>query len=54
MPGVVDLPQGAWYKPDENGIDYGGCANVLTKNAISPAGAFPSNTTLVQIARMED
>ena len=24
MPGVVDIPQGAWYKPDEEGIDHGG------------------------------
>jgi anaerobic dimethyl sulfoxide reductase subunit A len=52
MPGVVALPQGAWYNPDENGIDYGGCANVLTKNAISPGGAFVSNTTLVQIEKV--
>jgi anaerobic dimethyl sulfoxide reductase subunit A len=24
MPGVVDLPQGAWYAPDRQGIDRGG------------------------------
>jgi anaerobic dimethyl sulfoxide reductase subunit A len=49
MPGVVDLPQGSWYCPDENGIDRGGCANVLTKDETSPAGAFCFNTALVQI-----
>jgi anaerobic dimethyl sulfoxide reductase subunit A len=53
MPGVVALPQGAWYAPDEKGIDYGGCANVLTKNVISPGGAFVSNTALVQIEKVD-
>ena len=48
MPGIVAIPQGAWYDPDENGIDRGGCANIFTKNLTSPAGAFASNTALVQ------
>ena len=52
MPGVVALPQGAWYHPDDQGIDHGGCANVLTRNAISPGGAFVSNSTLVQIEKV--
>lgn len=54
MPGVVALPQGAWYSPDENGIDYGGCANVLTKNQISPGGAFTPHTALVQIEKVDN
>lgn len=49
MPGVVDIPEGAWYKPDENGIDRGGNPNVLTKDVTSPGGSFPSNTCLVEI-----
>ena len=52
MPGVVALPQGGWYSPDENGIDHGGCANVLTNNVVSPGGAFASNTALVQIEKV--
>ena len=51
MPSVVDIPQGAWYDPDENGVDRGGCCNVLTKDVASPGGAFPTNTCLVQVTK---
>jgi anaerobic dimethyl sulfoxide reductase subunit A len=55
MPGVVNIPQGAWYDPDEKGIDRGGCSNMLTKDAKSPGGAFCTNTTLVQVEKwLED
>ena len=36
MPGVVDIPQGAWWKPDENGDDVGGCVNTLTSHRWTP------------------
>jgi len=52
MPGVVAIPQGAWYDPDKDGIDHGGCANVFTKNMSSPAGAFACNTALVQVQKI--
>ncbi|MFC1961664.1 molybdopterin-dependent oxidoreductase [Chloroflexota bacterium] len=51
-PGIVDIPQGAWYDPDQNGVDRGGCANVLTKDEHSPGGAYPTNTTLVQVEKV--
>jgi anaerobic dimethyl sulfoxide reductase subunit A len=51
MPGVVDLPQGAWFSPDENGVDRAGCANVLTNDRYSPAGALVTNTALVQVEK---
>ncbi|MFC1909499.1 molybdopterin-dependent oxidoreductase [Chloroflexota bacterium] len=52
MPGVVDIPQGAWYDPDENGIDRGGSANILTRNECSPCRAIPYNTCLVQVQKL--
>jgi anaerobic selenocysteine-containing dehydrogenase len=52
MPGVVALPQGAWYRPDEKGVDHGGCANVLTRNRTSPGGGFTPHTALVQVEKV--
>ncbi len=52
MPGVVDIVEGAWYTPDKNGIDRGGCANILSRDTFSPGGAFTSNTGLVQIQKV--
>ncbi|MDO8635044.1 MAG: molybdopterin-dependent oxidoreductase, partial [Dehalococcoidia bacterium] len=52
MPGVVDLPQGAWYDPDKNGIDRRGCANVLSLDWVSPGGSNVTNTCLVQVEKV--
>ncbi|MFC2003874.1 molybdopterin dinucleotide binding domain-containing protein, partial [Chloroflexota bacterium] len=49
--GVVNIPQGAWYNPDENGLDTGSCANVLTSEEYSPVGAFHFNTNLVEVEK---
>jgi anaerobic dimethyl sulfoxide reductase subunit A len=51
-PGVANLPQGAWYEPDEKGVDQAGSANILTKDAHSPAGSFTYNSLLVQIEKL--
>ena len=36
LPGVAALAQGAWYSPDENGVDMGGCINTLTSQRPTP------------------
>ncbi len=51
MPGVINIAEGGWFKPDKKGVDRGGCCNVLLKDEHSPAGAFCSNTCLVQVQK---
>jgi anaerobic dimethyl sulfoxide reductase subunit A len=53
MPGVVCIPEGAPYNPDERGWDRGGNSNVLTKDDHSPCGAFSSNTCLVEVQKRD-
>jgi len=53
MPGVLSLPQGAWYTPDENGIDKNGCINILTSQRPSPlAKGNPQHTNLVEVMKV--
>lgn len=52
MPGVISVPQGAWYDPDSKGVDVGGCVNTLTAYRPSPlAKANPQHTNLVQVEK---
>jgi anaerobic dimethyl sulfoxide reductase subunit A len=50
-PGVISIFEGAWYAPDEKGIDQGACANTLTRDAYSGGGAAVLNTSLVQVEK---
>lgn len=55
LPGVIDIPQGAWYEPDENGVDRGGCVNVLTSHHWTPfAYGTAQHTIMVQVEKTED
>ncbi len=55
MPGVVDIPQGAWYTPDKNGIDRRGCVNVLTSQRWTPlAFGNAQHTIMVQIGKFQE
>jgi anaerobic dimethyl sulfoxide reductase subunit A len=49
MPGVIDIPQGAWWTPDEEGIDRRGSINVLTSERWTPlAWGTAQHTIMVQ------
>ncbi|NLC76644.1 MAG: molybdopterin-dependent oxidoreductase [Clostridia bacterium] len=53
MPGVVSMPQGAWWSPDAQGIDRRGCVNVLTKYHPTPlARGNPQHTNLVEVVKV--
>ncbi|HEX2943483.1 MAG TPA: molybdopterin dinucleotide binding domain-containing protein, partial [Rhodopila sp.] len=48
-PGVVSIKEGAWFTPDDNGVDTTGCANALTTDRAAPCGATTYNTNQVEI-----
>jgi anaerobic dimethyl sulfoxide reductase subunit A len=48
IPGVIAVTEGAWYDPDDEGIDRGGCPNTLTLDDYSPGGASVLKTVLVE------
>ena len=51
MPGVISLADGAWFDPDERGMDRGGCANIFASDEMSPGGSFAHNGILVQVEK---
>ena len=54
MPGVVCVYQGTWYQPSSDGVDEGGCANVLTSHKTSATGGFATHSDWVEVRRMAD
>ncbi len=52
MPGVVDIPQGAWWMPDEKGVDRRGAINVLTSERWTAlAHGTAQHTAMVEVER---
>jgi anaerobic dimethyl sulfoxide reductase subunit A len=52
MPGVVSIYQGTWYQPGEDGVDEGGCANVLTTHRTTKTGGFATHSDWVEVMRV--
>ncbi|MDP4083608.1 MAG: DMSO/selenate family reductase complex A subunit [Bacillota bacterium] len=53
IPGVAAIPQGAWYSPNESGIDQRGSLNVLTSQRPTVlAKANPQQTNLVEVKKV--
>ncbi|MBG6015728.1 DMSO/selenate family reductase complex A subunit [Proteus mirabilis] len=52
IPGVVGLQAGAWWSPDKDGVDHGGCPNVLTSTRMTPLAHGNSHlTVLVEVTK---
>ncbi len=52
VPGVVSVPQGAWYQPTARGVDTGANINTLTSHRPTPlAKANPQHTNLVEVRK---
>ncbi len=54
LPGVVDIPQGAWWTPDEKGVDRRGSTNILSSERWTPL-AFSNalHTIMVQVEKVK-
>ena len=52
LPGVVSIPQGAWWEPDKKQVDTGGSINTLTSEKWTPlAFGNAQHTIMVEIMR---
>jgi anaerobic dimethyl sulfoxide reductase subunit A len=52
-PGVVSIPQGAWYTPDRKGVCQRGCVNILTSQRSTPlAHGNAQHTILVEVQKV--
>jgi anaerobic dimethyl sulfoxide reductase subunit A len=54
LPGVVNIPQGAWWTPDKEGVDRRGSVNVLTSERWTPfAFGTAQHTIMVQVQKQD-
>ncbi len=51
MPGVINIPQGAWWKPDKDGTDRRGNINVLTSHKWTPLAFGNAQHTIMVEAK---
>ncbi|MCP4210922.1 MAG: molybdopterin-dependent oxidoreductase [Halieaceae bacterium] len=55
LPGVLNIPEGAWWTPDEDGVDRRGSINVLTSERWTPfAFGTAQHTIMVQVERVDE
>jgi anaerobic selenocysteine-containing dehydrogenase len=54
MPGVTIIRQGAWYKPDEDGVDHGPSPSTLLGGDLESCVTAPKATNLVQIEKIKE
>jgi anaerobic dimethyl sulfoxide reductase subunit A len=53
MPGVIDIPEGAWWSSDGKGTDQGGCINVLSSSRPTPISfGTAQNTIMVEVEKV--
>jgi len=54
LPGVVNIPTGAWWTPDQAGIDRRGAINILTSERLTPlAHGNAQHTIMVQVKKVK-
>ena len=52
LPGVIAIPQGAWWTPTEQGVDMRGSINVLTSERWTPlAYGNAQHTAMAEVKR---
>lgn len=55
VPGAISVPQGAWVRFDDKGVDHGGAVNVLTSLHPTPlAKGNGQHTALVQVEKAQE
>ncbi len=52
MPGVILIRQGAWYQPNEKGVDVGASPSTLLGGDLESCATAPKATNLVQIKKV--
>lgn len=46
-PGVISIPEGGWYTPNEDGVDEGGCSSTLASLRTTPIAKGNAQMTMI-------